>query len=71
MEDQAFSPSYDLARPLCRQSSLLTGEGEGRGGAKSYDGENAWSSKSHSILSAINGCGYGEGADEDKENGGV
>jgi hypothetical protein len=40
----------------------------GRNYGKSYDGENVWSSIKHSILSAINGCGYGEGADEDKEN---
>jgi hypothetical protein len=52
----------------------LTGEGgrEGKGEAKkSYDGENAWSSINHSLLSAINDCGAGEGADEDKENGRV
>ncbi len=36
---------------VCRQSSLLTGKG-GMGGAKSYDGEKAWSSVNHSILSA-------------------
>ncbi len=34
---------------------MLTGAGErGVGGAKSYDGEKAWSSVNHSILSARN-----------------
>ncbi len=39
---------------MCRQSSLLTGEGERGGrGTKSYDPEKAWPSINHSILS---GC---------------
>jgi hypothetical protein len=46
--------------------SLLTGEGKGKGGgAKSYDGEKAWSSINHSILSAWNwggGITWVEGA---------
>ncbi len=38
--------------PVCRRSTLPTGEGGGGGGgAKSYDGETAWSSIYHSILS--------------------
>jgi hypothetical protein len=61
MEDQAFSPSHDLAPPppppplslhVCSRSSLLTGEGGGEGGAKSYGGEKAWSSMNHLILSS-------------------
>ncbi len=60
IEDQAFSPSYDLAThpPLFRQyangqhtgrlkkrDNLLTGEWGREGeGAKSYDGEKAWTS---------------------------
>ncbi len=72
IEDQAFSQLYDLAPPpflpwksclsfsvlpmSCR-SSLLTGEGGGRG-AKSYDGEKACPSINLSILSGLyyNGC---------------
>jgi hypothetical protein len=39
---------------LRKRDNVLKGEGEeGRGGAKSYDGEKAWSSIIHSILSAI------------------
>ncbi len=36
---------------------LTEGRGEGGGGvgAKSYDGEKTWSTKSHSILSGIEG----------------
>jgi hypothetical protein len=63
IEDQAFSRSYDLARPppssadskldrrhttICRRET-----GEGEGGAKSYDGEKAWSSINHSLLSCL------------------
>jgi hypothetical protein len=38
--------------PVCRRSRLLTGEGGGRDGtgAKSYNGEEAWSSINRSIL---------------------
>ena len=44
--------SLFLSLPVCSRSSLLTGEGErGQGGAKSYRGEEAWSSINHSILS--------------------
>ncbi len=45
--------SLFLSLPVCRRSSLLTGEGGGgdEGGAKSYDGEKAWSSVNPSILS--------------------
>ncbi len=65
--DQAFSLSNELASPfsfsvgkfshflslpVCRRSSLLTGEGGG-GGAKSYDSEKAWSSIINSILSGV------------------
>ncbi len=43
---------FFLSLPVCRRSSLLTGEGGGGGGgAKSYDGEKAWLSINHSILS--------------------
>jgi hypothetical protein len=36
---------------------LTDGEGGGGGrGAKSYDGEKAWSSTKHSILSGVNSC---------------
>ncbi len=38
--------SFFLSLPICRRSSLLTGEGGG--GAKSNDGEKAWSSMNHS-----------------------
>ncbi len=71
-EDQAFSPSYDVApRPppspspvsnidrrhtgrLRMRDKLLTGEG-GRGWGEAYpdDGEKAWFSINHSILSAL------------------
>ncbi len=58
MEDQAFSLSHDLAPippplPVWHWSSLMTRRvgGGGGGGAKSYDGEKAWSSVNHSILS--------------------
>ncbi len=67
LEDQAFSPSYDLAPPpppfpvskLDRQHTgilrnkdiFLTGVGRGRGGAMAFEGEKAWSSITHSILS--------------------
>jgi hypothetical protein len=57
IEDLAFSPSYDLAPPVCRRSSLLTRKRRGwgsRGGSKSYDGEKVWSSINHSILSEPN-----------------
>ncbi len=46
--------SLFLSLPVCRRSRLLTAEAEGGGqGAKSYDGEKAWSSTilNHSILS--------------------
>jgi hypothetical protein len=44
--------TFFLSLPVCRRSSLLTGEGGGsRGGAKSDDVEKAWSSINHSILS--------------------
>ncbi len=46
--------SLFLNPTVCRRSSTLSGEGgrrEGEGGAKSYDGEKAWSSVTHSILS--------------------
>ncbi len=45
--------SLFLRRPVCRRSSLLTGEGDevSREGAKSYDIKKAWSSTYHSILS--------------------
>ncbi len=39
---------------MCRRSSLLTGEGEGR--EKAYDVEKAWSSINHSKLSAKGIC---------------
>jgi hypothetical protein len=59
INDQAFSPSYDLALsreqvfsllslPVCRRSSLLTRESGG--GAKSYDADKAWSSINHNTL---------------------
>ncbi len=67
-EDQAFSPSYDLApfpypppplqqvvslsQPFC--VSPVTGE-EGEG-AKSDDGENAWFSIIHLLLSVAGHC---------------
>ncbi len=44
---------------VCRRSSLLKGEeGGGVGGAKSYEGEKAWFSINHSILSdfSLNRC---------------
>jgi hypothetical protein len=47
-----FSLFFSL--PICPLSSLLTGEGGLKGvggGAISYDGEKAWSSINHSILS--------------------
>ncbi len=41
---------------LRKRDNLLTGEGRGGGGgAKSHDGENAWSSINHSILSGRGG----------------
>jgi hypothetical protein len=41
-----------LGLPMCRRSSLLMGEGRGEvEGAESYDGEKAWYSMNHSILS--------------------
>jgi hypothetical protein len=45
--------SFFISLPVCRWSSLLVGMegGEGGGGAKSYDGEQALSSINHSILS--------------------
>ncbi len=44
--------SLFLSLPVCRRSSLLTGEEEGiGGGAKSYDGEKAWTTLTYSILS--------------------
>jgi hypothetical protein len=66
IDSQAFSMSNDLApphpplspvtklSPVFRRSSLLTGEQGvgGGGGARSYDGENGWSSLNHPILSA-------------------
>jgi hypothetical protein len=38
-----------------KRDNFLTGRGEGRGGvgAKPYEGEKAWSSKNHSILSDL------------------
>ncbi len=54
IEDLAFSPSYDLAPPVCRRSSLLTRERVGVGGVKPYDGEKAWSFINLSILSGPN-----------------
>ncbi len=65
IEDQAFSPSYDLAPPATPLPSSVSklslflrllcvagreGKGGG-GGAKSYGGQKAWSSVNHSILS--------------------
>ncbi len=40
-----------LSFPVWRWKSLLTGEGQGGDGAKSDDGEKAWPSTNHSILS--------------------
>jgi hypothetical protein len=76
IEEQAFSPSYDLAPPqpplssvsclsftifLCRRSYLLTGEGGGSGrGAKSYDNGKACTSINHSMLSGEGGKGEGK-----------
>ncbi len=45
----AYELSLFLSLPVCCRSSLLTGEG----GAKSYNGENAWSTILHSILSGF------------------
>jgi hypothetical protein len=67
-EDQAFSPSYDLASPLsklslllslpiCRRSSLLTGRGWDR---SQITREKAWSVINHSILSDTNFPHHGE-----------
>jgi hypothetical protein len=57
---------------MCRLSSLLTGEGEGVGGAKSHNGEKAWSSIKHAILSAyhllVSGCTANEGPVKIKYN---
>jgi hypothetical protein len=63
IEDQAFSPpSHPLPSASCLsfQSSCVSPVeltyvrgGGGGGGAKSYDGEKAWSSINHSILSAL------------------
>jgi hypothetical protein len=64
IEDQAFSPPYDLAPPppptpspvsklYRRHTERLRKRGKGGadcGGAKSYDGNKAWSSISPSIL---------------------
>ncbi len=64
IEDQAFSPP---SPPLFRQQDVSLSQsssvppveltygrgGGGGGGAKSYDGEKAWSSINHSILSAL------------------
>ncbi len=52
---------YKLARRhtgrLRKRDNLLTGEGEGGGGgAKSYDGEKAWYSKKHALLSGYLNC---------------
>jgi|688.fasta_scaffold545491_1 hypothetical protein len=44
-------PCLSLSLPVCRRSSFLTGEGGG-GGANAYDGEKAWFSINHSILSS-------------------
>ncbi len=48
-----------LSLPVCRRSSLYWRERGGLGwggrGAKSYDGEKAWPSLNHSILSAVDG----------------
>jgi hypothetical protein len=42
---------FFLSLLVCRQSSLLTGEGEGgRCGAESYHRKNAWPSKNHLIF---------------------
>jgi hypothetical protein len=60
------SPISELDRRhtgrMRKEDNLLTGEGgRGVGGAKSYDdGEKAWSSKSHSILSGISVRLYGK-----------
>jgi hypothetical protein len=43
IEDQAFSPTYDLAPPLSPSPLSLSGAG-GWGGANSYDCGKAWSS---------------------------
>ncbi len=64
VEDQAFSPSYDVAPPVSkldrrhtgrpgRRENLLTVKGEERDreGAESYDHKKAWSYMNHSILS--------------------
>jgi hypothetical protein len=48
IEDQALSPSYDLAE---KERQLFDGKGGRGGGDKSYDSEEAWSSIIHSILS--------------------
>ncbi len=46
--------SLFLTLPVCRRSSLLTGEGGGGGGgAKLYDGEEAWYPINHSLLSEL------------------
>jgi hypothetical protein len=52
--------------PMCRRSSLLTGEGgRGWGEAKSYERDKAWPSIDHSILSDLSifscsrGCSTG------------
>jgi hypothetical protein len=52
IEDQAFSPSHDLAPPTL-PVKLTNGE-RGGGGAKSYNRKKAWSSINYSILSADN-----------------
>jgi hypothetical protein len=77
IEDQAFSPPYDLAShpspssisklplflsfPVFRCSSLLKEDGAG----VTYDGEKAWSSINHSILS---GGDQGRGMSSDNEH---
>ncbi len=49
-------PHLFLSLPLCRRSSLLTGEGEGCGrGAESYDRKKAWPSIIRSLLSGVKG----------------
>jgi hypothetical protein len=45
--------------PVRSPPSILPGEGgEGGGGAKSYDGEKAWSSLNHSVLSGFVPLGF-------------
>ncbi len=51
MEDEAFSPLYELAQETEKERHLADGRvGGGGGGAQSYGSEEAWSSVNHSIL---------------------